>query len=672
MDHECLFALWYSLRGGCDELLNLTTNPDLKEFFHPGEIEILRRIMAVANEYHKIEIFIETATNTSLKMIDEKGEISTANNVEEEQPLRYGIYLMAFCSGLTSVLQDYLAHIQQLEESCLLNNQSSLVYILGAVEKYMTLFNTLNSIIKAIKVEGIYGCLLIGRLHNYIDCGISPIEKACREIVLSVNKMFYNQLANWLIFGNINDVYEEFFICDCNCDDEDFLYDWEAEKTTTTATTIHNYNKSPILKTSHKVQKFMIRPNLLPSMMLVESAESILFIGRMIWILQNDPRRNDSMLKAHLRNEIWSGNALEYVADIQAMEQDPFDRSRFEKKIGEYRGKLTKYLWTVMIDEANLLEHLQMIRDYYCLGRGELFQHFIVAAEEQLPEIPDNYIIKNLNYIFADTARQIYSSSDDSHTKFELVMPYHMTQEEYAVNPLGFVEMYFEVKWPLHVIFRPKVITLFNKVFTFLMRVKKTHIDLHQLWLKHMDVKKVDYSVWSLRHNLMFLVNNLQYYLQVDVIEAQFSILIQSIKNVNEYTDIVRMHSIFVSNLLSRTFVISLNQADKEHSQFNLLQLPSLDFDMKPKVYNIIICLLELCDSFCLLANNWGSELLSPERRQLEDIQHNLDTILENLFRALHSMHERVSGPHLLQLLHRLDFNRWFTKSKPDLNLSVA
>lgn len=90
------------------------------------------------------------------------------------------------------------------------------------------------------------------------------------------------------------------------------------------------------------------------------------------------------------------------------------------------------------------------------------------------------------------------------------------------------------------------------------------------------------------------------------------------------------------------------------------------------QVYNIIICLLELCDSFCLLANNWGSELLSPERRQLEDIQHNLDTILENLFRALHSMHERVSGPHLLQLLHRLDFNRWFTKSKPDLNLSVA
>lgn len=58
----------------------------------------------------------------------------------------------------------------------------------------------------------------------------------------------------------------------------------------------------------------------------------------------------------------------------------------------------------------------------------------------------------------------------------------------------------------------------------------------------------------------MFVVNNLQYYLQVDVIEAEFSILKNAVLNANEFEDIIRLHSTFLKNLLHKTFVLTIDE----------------------------------------------------------------------------------------------------------------
>lgn len=63
--------------------------------------------------------------------------------------------------------------------------------------------------------------------------------------------------------------------------------------------------------------------------------------------------------------------------------------------------------------------------------------------------------------------------------------------------------------------------------------------------------------MWSLRQRLMFLVNNLQYYLQVDVIEAHFSVLLKAVESANEFEDIIKLHHEFISNLLAKTFVLT-------------------------------------------------------------------------------------------------------------------
>lgn len=45
--------------------------------------------------------------------------------------------------------------------------------------------------------------------------------------------------------------------------------------------------------------------------------------------------------------------------------------------------------------------------------------------------------------------------------------------------------------------------------------------------------------------------------MQVDVIEAQFSVLLKAVQNANEFEDIIKVHHEFISNLLAKTFVLT-------------------------------------------------------------------------------------------------------------------
>lgn len=165
-----------------------------------------------------------------------------------------------------------------------------------------------------------------------------------------------------------------------------------------------------------------------------------------------------------------------------------------------------------MVEEAKLFEHLQLLRDYYALGRGELFQQFIVSAEEHLKHIPNRYVVIKLNSIFHETAKKIYSENDKTYRRFELLFPKDDDEKSKSLHILILrqksrkiqtkknynfilgsdwpqIEMNFEIKWPLHIIFHPGAMALYNKLFGFLLRVKKSQIDLQRLWLIHIDGK---------------------------------------------------------------------------------------------------------------------------------------------------------------------------------------
>lgn len=75
-------------------------------------------------------------------------------------------------------MEDYRKEIIRLEKTFLEYPQLSLNYILSSVDQYKSLFTFLKSIIMKIQKDDLYGCLLIGGVQKYIDCGIDQLEKA--------------------------------------------------------------------------------------------------------------------------------------------------------------------------------------------------------------------------------------------------------------------------------------------------------------------------------------------------------------------------------------------------------------------------------------------------------------------------------------------------------------
>jgi len=83
----------------------------------------------------------------------------------------------------------------------------------------------------------------------------------------------------------------------------------------------------------------------------------------------------------------------------------------------------------------------------------------------------------------------------------------------------------YKIDWPLHLLFSPTVLDRYNTIFRFLLVIKKIQNNLHAVWadqiISHREQSKIHNRVVQLRNSLMFFVDNLQYYIQSDVLDSK-------------------------------------------------------------------------------------------------------------------------------------------------------
>lgn len=133
----------------------------------------------------------------------------------------------------------------------------------------------------------------------------------------------------------------------------------------------------------------------------------------------------------------------------------------------------------------------------------------------------------------------------------------------------------------------------YNMIFKFLLRVRRIQTALHECWVDSMDTKSLPDQFckntrWWLRNHMNFIVNNLQFYLQVsirlysfneqslkndrlkvDVIEWEFSELIEKINKTMDFEQVSIAHDAFVTSLLTKSFLltkpVSKSNSDVRH-----------------------------------------------------------------------------------------------------------
>lgn len=79
-------------------------------------------------------------------------------------------------------------------------------------------------------------------------------------------------------------------------------------------------------------------------------------------------------------------------------------------------------------------------------------------------------------------------------------------------------------------------------------------------------------QIFQLRHKLMFLIDNLQYYLQADVLESEFSVLMDAICRSRDFEHFQRAHTIFQANILSLCFLLNTVSLNVLHFSMRLVK----------------------------------------------------------------------------------------------------
>lgn len=160
----------------------------------------------------------------------------------------------------------------------------------------------------------------------------------------------------------------------------------------------------------------------------------------------------------------------------------------------------------------------------------------------------------------------------------------------------------------------------------------------------------------QLQHNLWFLVNNLQYYLQVDVLDSQFMTLKAAVIASKDFDEIRLAHTRFLSNLTVQSFLTS----------------PRESSGIVNPVQQRLNGVIELCEEFCAQAPKSDDDEMS------NDVVHCLgikfDACFKRLFDLLAAL-KNSSNPccqHLGQLLLRLDFNRFLSQNPSIGGLDIS
>ncbi|XP_072409004.1 gamma-tubulin complex component 4 isoform X1 [Chiloscyllium punctatum] len=692
MIHELLLALsgypgsifsWNKRSG-------LQVSQDLP-FLHPSETSILNRLCKLGTDYIRFTEFIEQYTGHVQQQ--------ECHPSQQGQAGLHGIYLRAFCTGLDSMLQPYRQALLDLEHEFLADPHLSISHVNYSLDQFQLLFPSVTVVVEQIKSQKIHGCQLLETVHQHSCGGLPPVRSALEKILAVCHGVMYKQLSAWMLHGLLLDKYEEFFIKQGPSsgsvssqpeeeDEEDLGIRGLTGKQLRELQDLRLIEEENMLATSLK--QFSLRAEMLPSYIPVRVAEKILFVGESVQMFENQ-NVNHTRAGSILKNQEDA-----FAAELHTLKQQPlFNLVDFENLIDRIRSTVAEHLWKLMVEEAGLLGQLKIIKDFYLLGRGELFQAFIDSAQHLLKTPPTAVTEHDVNVAFQKSAHKVLLDDDNLLPLLHLTVEYHgkdpkdtaqsrdnslreSSPREAPASGWSALGLSYKVQWPLHILFTPAVLEKYNIVFKYLLSVRRVQAELQHCWAvqmqrKHLTSNKSDATKWRLRNHMAFLVDNLQYYLQgmqrsslcystpsssspqvataraaercgrsqcfpqVDVLESQFSQLLQEINSIRDFESIRLAHDRFLSNLLAQSFIL-----------------------LKP-VFHCLNEILDLCHNFCSLVSQNPGPLDERGSSQLELLVTGFSRQSSLLFKILSSVRNHQINADLAQLLLRLDYNKYYT-----------
>ncbi|EDW66093.1 gamma-tubulin complex component 2 homolog isoform X1 [Drosophila virilis] len=370
-----------------------------------------------------------------------------------------------------------------------------------------------------------------------------------------------------------------------------------------------------------------------------------------------------------------------------------------------------RMLLDVLLTENDLMGHLQSVKRYLLLNQGDFTMQFMDACEDELAKNVDLVLPMTLENLLGLTLRLSSARSDpykdDLHCElltYDLVTQmskimnqkeeYWKTTDRLDLSGLECFAFTYEVKWPVSLVLNHIAITKYQMLFRQLFYCKHVERQLCKIWKENSIAKKFSphaaelyRSAFTLRQRMMNAVQNLEYYMMIEIIEPNWHIFIEKMKNVENVDMVLSLHQDFLDLCLKNCMLTETSHLNRAIFKLCKICLKFCEFIQRSQRFFLDAELKSMvCDSSDENTDLSDSEPDISDRRQSESTLDETDTFAERVKRfdleftgmlisflkQINDLAKDNTADRFMNLVHRINFNGFYSEQMEKLCVKNA
>eukprot|EP00002_Diphylleia_rotans_P027316 TRINITY_DN5471_c0_g1_i10.p1 TRINITY_DN5471_c0_g1~~TRINITY_DN5471_c0_g1_i10.p1 ORF type:complete len:598 (-),score=82.11 TRINITY_DN5471_c0_g1_i10:407-2200(-) len=459
------------------------------------------------------------------------------------------LYSRAFAQGLEEVLNRFRETISRAEADIFKREGFTITRLQIMLQEFDMVFPSLCSAVQTIRQRQLHGAQILSVIHQMTLSGVPAVKQSFERLLHLCNFVLYRQISAWMLHGIVADDHHEFFIEQAPTEQLQTV-----QTPTSDLLTPSGQRNIQNPWTQSKVCDKMI-----PSYVSMRTVEKVHFSGRAVCVVQK-------LFKDGSHELLSSDEILSFSSEFLKIQNQPlFDSYEFEEVVDRVRNCIAYKLRELVVVKHDLVSQIRLLRDYYLLGNAIFFQNFLEGTTVMFSLPLTSRTDQELSMTFRSAALK---TLDDPEPFLQMFACYVHRPESNPDRTVTLFDVWKEIslafipKFPINLIVDEQTMRRYNAVFQLLFVIARVQISLRRAWLPQVKQKSRQQEFqqnwapfWRLRNRMAHFIDALQFHLQVDVIESEFTILVEKMKGCDDFELIKKYHDEFIQNVVVQSRV---------------------------------------------------------------------------------------------------------------------
>ncbi|KXN89628.1 hypothetical protein AN958_05495 [Leucoagaricus sp. SymC.cos] len=250
------------------------------------------------------------------------------------------------------------------------------------------------------------------------------------------------------------------------------------------------------------------------------------------------------------------------------------DIAGLERSIDTAYKIASKRLFEVFIDKFKLLDHLNALRNYLMLGRGDFADQLMETLDLSLARPANTLYRHNLTATLETAIR----SSSAQHDPVDVLRRLDARMLEYSHGEIGWdvFTLEYKVDSPIDTVLDSESMEKYLKLFRYLWQQKRVELALNKGWVRvtggvrsFLKVPDLDHEWHRIRlttAEMIHFIRQMQAYCRLEVIECSWMKLIEFLdKKEGDLDALIEAHRNYLDCMVKKIFLLSPKAGKETH-----------------------------------------------------------------------------------------------------------